>query len=239
MRCGPRILRAPKTTSVPSRLRRYLERFIWAPRSRRRQEDHRRRTHQSPGNLIIPARPFNSPQSGSKTSAPPPRVWEFFSDVAGWKDWNAGIERTEIHGPFATGTTFTMQPPGQDALTSTLIEVKPNESFTDETVVGETRVLVSHQLVQLPSGRTKIIYRTEITGPGAEEFGPIVTADFPDAHAVRKKLCTGARRRSIGSFPSRGACTARRDRSNSPVFPQVLKHPRCVRSHPILPVPQA
>ena len=123
-----------------------------------------------------------------ETSALPPRVWEFFSDVARWKDWNAGIERMEIHGPFATGTTFTMQPPGQDAFTSTLIEVKPNESFTDETVVGETRVLVSHQLVQLPSGRTKIIYRTEITGPGAEEFGPIVTSDFPSVLAALKNL---------------------------------------------------
>jgi hypothetical protein len=81
-----------------------------------------------------------------------------------------------------------MQPPGQDALTSTLIEVTPNESFTDETVVGETRVLVSHQLVQLPSGRTKITYRTEITGPGAEEFGPMVTSDFPSVLAALKNL---------------------------------------------------
>ena len=76
-----------------------------------------------------------SHEDSIETSALPARVWKFFSDVARWKDWNAGIERMEIHGPFAKGTTFTMQPPGQDALTSTLIEVKPNESFTDETVV--------------------------------------------------------------------------------------------------------
>ena len=123
-----------------------------------------------------------------ETSALPARVWELFSDVARWKDWNAGIEIIEIHSPFTEGTTFTMQPPGQDALTSTLIEVKPNESFTDETVVDETRVLVSHQLVQLPSGRTKIIYRTEITGPGAEEFGAMVTSDFPNVLAALKNL---------------------------------------------------
>jgi len=49
-------------------------------------------------------------------------------------------------------------------------------------------VLVSHQLVLLPSGRTKIIYRTEITGPGAEEFGPIVTSDFPNVLAALKNL---------------------------------------------------
>jgi hypothetical protein len=121
-------------------------------------------------------------------SAAPATIWKFFSDVARWKDWNAGIEKIEIHGPFQNGTSFTMQPPGQDSLTSTLLEVKLNERFTDETVVDETRVLVSHELVPIEAGRTKIIYRTEITGPGAAEIGPMVTSDFPDVLAALKRL---------------------------------------------------
>ena len=123
-----------------------------------------------------------------ETSAPPASVWKLFSNVAACKDWNAGVETIEIHGPFEKGTSFTMKPPGQDAMTSTLIEVTPNESFTDETVVDETRVLVSHRLVALPSGGTRIIYSTEITGPGADEFGPMVTSDFPDVLAALKKI---------------------------------------------------
>ena len=123
-----------------------------------------------------------------ETSASPARVWQLFVDVARWKDWNAGIEKIEIHGPFADGTTFTMQPPGQDVITSKLIDVKPNEGFTDETVVDDTRVIVSHRLVMLPSGRTKIIYSTEITGPAADEFGPMVTSDFPEVLAALKRL---------------------------------------------------
>ena len=123
-----------------------------------------------------------------ETSASPARVWQLFVDVARWKDWNAGIEKIEIHGPFANGTTFTMQPPGQDVITSKLIDVKPNEGFTDETVVDDTRVIVSHRLVTLPSGRTKIIYSTEITGPAADEFGPLVTSDFPEVLAALKRL---------------------------------------------------
>ena len=123
-----------------------------------------------------------------ETSASPARVWQLFADVARWKDWNAGIEKIEIHGPFANGTTFTMQPPGQDVITSKLIDVKPNEGFTDETVVDDTRVIVSHRLVTLPSGRTKIIYSTEITGPAADEFGPMVTSDFPEVLAALKRL---------------------------------------------------
>ena len=123
-----------------------------------------------------------------ETSASPARVWQLFVDVARWKDWNAGIEKIEIHGPFANGTTFTMQPPGQDVITSKLIDVKPNEGFTDETVVDDTRVIVSHRLVTLPSGRTKIVYSTEITGPAADELGPMVTSDFPEVLAALKRL---------------------------------------------------
>jgi uncharacterized protein YndB with AHSA1/START domain len=123
-----------------------------------------------------------------ETSVPAARVWELFSNVERWKDWNAGIESIELHGPFAEGATFTMQPPGEDALSSTLIEVRPNESFTDETVVDQTRVLVHHRLVPLASGKTKIIYSTQITGPGAAEIGPMVTSDFPDVLAALKNL---------------------------------------------------
>ena len=123
-----------------------------------------------------------------QTSASPARVWELFADITRWKNWNAGIETIEIHGPFSTGTSFTMKPPGQDALTSTLIEVEPNQSFSDETVVDETRVVVSHQLVPLASGGTRIVYRTEITGPEAEAFGPMVTSDFPAVLAALKRL---------------------------------------------------
>lgn len=123
-----------------------------------------------------------------ETFAAPERVWGLFSNVERWKDWNAGIESIELHGPFVEGTSFTMRPPGQDALMSTLIEVEPNQSFTDETVVGETRVVVSHRLEPLPSGRSKIIYNTRITGPDAAEFGPMVTADFPDVLAALKRL---------------------------------------------------
>jgi len=123
-----------------------------------------------------------------EASAAPARIWALFADVARWKDWNAGIEAIEIHGPFEAGTSFSMRPPGQDALTSTLIEVTPNGSFSDETVVDETRVVVLHKLVPLASGRTKIIYSTEISGPGADAVGPMVTADFRDVLAALKML---------------------------------------------------
>src|SRR6201995_5519940 len=86
------------------------------------------------------------------TTASPQALWRLFEDVAGWTAWNSGIQRIALHGPFASGSTFDMQPPGMDALTSTLRDVRPDAGFVDETVIDGTRFLVSHELQALPSG---------------------------------------------------------------------------------------
>ena len=110
--------------------------------------------------------------------ATPARVWELFADVPGWKAWNGGIDRIQLHGAFATGSTFTMQPPGADAFVSTLIEVREHEGFTDETVIDDTCVIVEHRIHPMASGEVRVTYSTRITGPSAEAFGPMVTGDF-------------------------------------------------------------
>ena len=120
--------------------------------------------------------------------ATPARIWALLCDVPGWKKWNAGIERVEMHGAFANGTTFTMQPPGMDTFVSTLTDVVAGERFTDETVIDGTRFVVHHRIEPLATARCKVVYRAEVEGPGAEEFGPMVTADFSDVLAALKSL---------------------------------------------------
>ena len=125
-------------------------------------------------------------------AATPAQVWKLLADVAGWKKWNAGIESIEMHGPFVAGTTFSMKPPGEDGFTSTLLEVKENAGFIDETVIDGTRVVVDHRLLLLPSGKTQVTYSTEITGAAAAEFGPMVTGDFADVLDALKRLAERA-----------------------------------------------
>jgi carbon monoxide dehydrogenase subunit G len=114
------------------------------------------------------------------TKATAQTIWKLFCDVPGWKRWNAGIEQIEITGPFTAGTVFYMRPPGQETLTTRLVEVRPNESFVDETSVGDLLVRVAHSIQPLGNGRTRVIYSVEAIGPGAAEIGPLVSADFPD-----------------------------------------------------------
>jgi uncharacterized protein YndB with AHSA1/START domain len=126
------------------------------------------------------------------STASPQALWRLFEDVAGWTKWNAGIERISLNGPFAAGSTFDMKPPGMDALRSTLRDVRPHEGFVDETVLEDTRFLVSHQLQPLADGGTRITYAVRVEGPEAATLGPLVTADFPEVLAALKALAEQA-----------------------------------------------
>jgi hypothetical protein len=76
-----------------------------------------------------------------------------------------------------------------------LTEITPGELFTDEMDGSDFTVRTVHQLEPAPGGRTRIIYRTEISGPSADHvgprLGPAITADFPDVLAALAKLAEG------------------------------------------------
>jgi hypothetical protein len=83
-----------------------------------------------------------------------------------------------------------------------LLDVRVNGGFTDETVVGDTVVLVHHRLAALPSGGTKITYRAEVSGPDADELGPQISADFPQVLAALKVVAeTGVPLISVPKVP--------------------------------------
>ena len=127
-----------------------------------------------------------------ETSAAPAALWAIFRDVDGWTRWNDGIEQIELEGPFATGTWFTMKPPGQDPLRSRLVDVRENECFVDETRMGDLVITVAHRIERVGS-RTRVTYAVDAKGPEASEVGPAVSSDFPAVLAALVALATGNR----------------------------------------------
>jgi hypothetical protein len=123
-----------------------------------------------------------------ETSAAPERVWAIFQDVSRWKRWNAGIAQIELEGPFATGTWFSMTPPGEEPLRTKLIDVRQGECFVDETQVGELVIRVAHRIERVAANVTRIVYAVDAQGPGAAEIGPAIAADFPEVLAALSAL---------------------------------------------------
>jgi hypothetical protein len=68
------------------------------------------------------------------TTAAAAQVWALWQDVNNWPEWDVGLERCAIEGEFATGNGFVLRPRGAPTdIRAELVEVKPNQGFTDET----------------------------------------------------------------------------------------------------------
>src|SRR5262245_5116532 len=118
-----------------------------------------------------------------ETSASPEDVWRLWADVAAWPGWNPDIERIELIGPFASGSSIVMTPIGDQPVELRITDAVEPESFVDEAYMGEITVRTSHHVRRVDPGRVSITYRMEITGPAADtlgpQVGPEISADFP------------------------------------------------------------
>jgi uncharacterized protein YndB with AHSA1/START domain len=123
-----------------------------------------------------------------ETAASPEAIWRLWSDVAGWPAWNADIEHIEISGPFTAGSTISMTPIGQDPVELRIAEAVEPDLFVDEANLGDVVVRTIHHIERLEGGRSRVIYRMEISGPAADsvgpELGPQISADFPQTLAA-------------------------------------------------------
>ena len=115
-----------------------------------------------------------------ETTAAPDAIWRAWADVQAWPRWNGDIERIELAGPFAQGSTITMNPHAQEPVLLRLADVVPGERFVDQADVDGTIVRTTHRLDRLGDGRTRVVYRLEASGPAADAIGPAVSADFGD-----------------------------------------------------------
>jgi hypothetical protein len=123
-----------------------------------------------------------------ETTASPESIWRLWSDVTTWGQWNTDIERIEISGPFAAGSTIAMTSAGQDTVELRLSEISEPTLFVDEADLGDVVIRTIHQINSLDEGRSRVTYRMEITGPAADtvgpELGPQISGDFPEVLAA-------------------------------------------------------
>jgi uncharacterized protein YndB with AHSA1/START domain len=122
-----------------------------------------------------------------ETGAAPEAIWRHWADVESWGRWNADIEKIEISGPFAAGARITMTPAGQDPVELSVAELTEGEAFVDEARFDDLVLRTTHRV-----DGTRVTYRMEITGPGADDVGPQIgpgiTADWPETMAALSRL---------------------------------------------------
>src|SRR5436309_15560350 len=90
-----------------------------------------------------------------ETTAAPAAVWRLWADVARWPEWNADLERAELSGPFAAGSTITMIPPGQEPIELRIADAVEPEMFVDEAHLEEVVVRTTHRIERLDGHRLR------------------------------------------------------------------------------------
>lgn len=119
----------------------------------------------------------------AQTTASPAAVFALWADVPGWPSWDSSVEKATLEGPFAAGTRGSMTLEGPMTIDFVLVEVTPDGGFLDETVMPDGHVLrFEHRVVGVGAG-AEVSVRITIAGPNAEQMGPMVTSDTPDAVA--------------------------------------------------------
>ena len=116
----------------------------------------------------------------ASTSASPGDVWALWSDTSTWAAWDPAVERVVLDGPFRLGTTGTIRLAGGAEAPFTLVAVSPDVRYCDELELGGLHLRIDHRVE--PQGEGAVVtVETRVSGPGADEVGPMVVAQAPEA----------------------------------------------------------
>ncbi|MDO9456270.1 SRPBCC family protein [Nocardioides sp.] len=118
------------------------------------------------------------------TPAPPSAVWALWADPATWPSWDPSVVGVVLDGPFEQGTAGTMTLAGPFEVPVVLAVVDPGTRYVDELTMGELVIRIDHVVTPLPDGGSEVTVSATIEGPGADDIGPMVTAEAPLALAA-------------------------------------------------------
>lgn len=124
------------------------------------------------------------------TSASPADVWALWSDVGSWHRWDPSVEGVALEGHFAEGAAGTLSLMGGIEAPFVLDIVEPGSRFLDRLTMGDLVICIDHEVKATEDG-AEVLVRTTVTGPGADDIGPIVAGDTPQALASLVAMAEG------------------------------------------------
>ena len=127
------------------------------------------------------------------TSASPSAVWALWSHPASWHSWDPAVESVAFEGHFAEGAAGKMVLTGGVEVPVTLEIVEPGARYLDRLTMGDLVIEIDH-VVRAHEGGAEVTVSTVVTGPGADDFGPMVIADAPKAMEALARLAEATSR---------------------------------------------
>ena len=99
------------------------------------------------------------------TEAHPEKIWEVWTNVEGWAEWDTEIEYATIDGVFQEGQTGTLKPKGAAEAKYYLSNVRENVSFTTHVLLPANSQLENwHIIVDKKDGTAEMTHGVRMKG---------------------------------------------------------------------------
>jgi len=124
--------------------------------------------------------------------ASPEKVFDIYTNVEGWCEWDADVKISSISGEFQKGVEGVLTPLKGPKAKFTLVEVTLNQSFSTETKLPLCCMRFEHKL--RPYGEfTEVTHRVGFTGALSfiweKLIGSQIKHGLPHALSGLKKIC--------------------------------------------------
>ena len=113
-------------------------------------------------------------------AADPQRVWELWTDVAGWSLWHPGIASSGVDGPFVAGAVGHSRAPGGPPSPMRVVEVDPPHAFVTETMLRMACLRFDHELEPDGAGGTRLTHRVRMSGLATPFFQRVLGPRFAE-----------------------------------------------------------
>jgi len=124
-------------------------------------------------------------------------VWNTWTDMARYPEWDPREEVLRLDGAFAAGTTgWSKQVGPRPGSPFTLVRVEPQARWTNESPLPGGKLVIDHHLTDTGDGSVHLLKRYEVSGPMQLAF--------------RLIFARGIEREAPGTFAALEAETARR-----------------------------
>jgi hypothetical protein len=97
------------------------------------------------------------------TNATTDKIWQVWTDVPNWKQWDKGLKEAVLDGEFIKGTKGRLIPDKGPKSKFIISELVPNKSYTFKTKIPFGWLIVKRTLEQ-KDGKTFFTHDVEFTG---------------------------------------------------------------------------
>jgi Polyketide cyclase / dehydrase and lipid transport len=103
-------------------------------------------------------------ECSEETAASRADVWALWSDPARWPEFDDGIVRAKLDGPFVAGAKVRLKPKGGPAAWLEIVTAEPNAGFSTLARLPLAQMRFAHSLSDAAGGRLRITSTIRVTG---------------------------------------------------------------------------